>query len=115
MTLPHHPHVESRRHDICFGGAAAHIQNLVQKQALFELFQLLDEFLRSYNEGSPLASIHKYWDAEGYRAIPLRDEPLIQYEEEWRLEQERTRRQQARQPQGIQPVVTDTESQTTAT
>ncbi|MBU0507768.1 hypothetical protein KKH27_02880, partial [bacterium] len=56
-----HPHVTDESTNICWGNIGHLVQRLVGELDLFPLFQLVHQFLTTYNEADPYQRIEK-WD-----------------------------------------------------
>lgn len=58
-----HPHVSDDKGNVCYGNISHLVQRLAGELDLFGLFQLLHQFLSSYNNSDPFQRIEK-WDPE---------------------------------------------------
>jgi hypothetical protein len=58
-----HPHVTDDKGNVCYGNISHLVQRLAGELDLFSLFQLLHQFLTSYNSSDPYQRIEK-WDPD---------------------------------------------------
>ena len=72
-----HPHVSDESSNICWGNIGPLVQRLIGQLDLFPLFQLVHQFLSSYNSSDPFQRIEK-WDPDWQDEEPD-DEPYCSY------------------------------------
>ena len=72
-----HPHVSDESSNICWGNIGPLVQRLIGQLDLFPLFQLVHQFLTSYNSSDPFQLIEK-WDPDWVEEEPD-DEPYCSY------------------------------------
>lgn len=72
-----HPHVSDEKSNVCYGNISHLVQRLAGELDLFSLFQLLHQFLNSYNASDPFQRIEK-WDPD-WTDEEADDEPYCSY------------------------------------
>jgi hypothetical protein len=72
-----HPHVTDERSNVCWGNIGHLVSRLAGELDLFGLFQLVHQFLSSYNASDPYQKIEK-WDPD-YEEPSDEDEPYCSY------------------------------------
>ena len=72
-----HPHVTDERSNVCWGSCGHLVSRLAGELDLFGLFQLVHQFLSSYNASDPFQKIER-WDPN-YEDAEEEEEPYCSF------------------------------------